>query len=98
MPPATLTIEQIRSPIRRPSDQRNPLIGLRLSPWTREQNDDQFRYTSRLGCRLSSKSTQLSNCANSEFHFIVAGGHVRSVRRRATSIAQATDPGVSGSS
>jgi large subunit ribosomal protein L30 len=31
MPPATLTIEQIRSPIRRPSDQRATLIGLRLN-------------------------------------------------------------------
>jgi large subunit ribosomal protein L30 len=31
MPPATLTIEQIRSPIRRPGDQRATLIGLGLN-------------------------------------------------------------------
>jgi large subunit ribosomal protein L30 len=31
MPPATLTIEQIRSPIRRPADQRATLIGLGLN-------------------------------------------------------------------
>jgi large subunit ribosomal protein L30 len=31
MPPATLTIEQIGSPIRRPRDQRRTLIGLRLN-------------------------------------------------------------------
>src|SRR5262245_38454336 len=31
MPPATITIEQIRSPIRRRGDQRKTLIGLRLN-------------------------------------------------------------------
>ena len=34
----------------------------------------------------------------SEFRFILSGIHVMSVRRRATSVAQATGPGVSGSS